>query len=87
MNMQTTRRELLGLAAALMAAERARAEEPAGKIVTLVGAGSPPGMAAEGDDPAVAHINNPYGLIEPANRSALYWVDNGSNRVLKPARG
>jgi DNA-binding beta-propeller fold protein YncE len=71
------------MAAALMAAEGARAQTPAGKAITLIGAGSPPGTAAEGDDAAAAHINNPYGLIEPADRSALYWVDNGSNRVLK----
>jgi len=27
-----------------------------------------------GDAPESAHINNPYGLIEDAARSSLYWV-------------
>jgi DNA-binding beta-propeller fold protein YncE len=83
MEMKPTRRDLLWLAGALMAPKGVRAEVPAGNVVAFVGDGSRPGMAAERDVAAAAHINNPYGLIEPADRSALYWVDNGSNRVLK----
>jgi sugar lactone lactonase YvrE len=52
------------------------------KIKTIVGSGTR-GMAAEGDAPEAAHINNPYGLIEDAARSSLYWVDNSTHRVLR----
>jgi DNA-binding beta-propeller fold protein YncE len=82
MKMQLTRRAFLQVSAAFAAAGIVRADAPAGKLVTIAGAGMQ-GMAAEGDDALAAHLNNPYGLIEPADASALFFVDNGSNRVLK----
>ena len=85
MKTQLTRRDFLQLSASLAAvgASGVGAYAAEEKIATIAGAGLPAGVAKDGDDALAAHFNNPYGLIEPPDRSALIFVDNGSNRVLK----
>jgi len=79
---QPTRRELLQFASAWIALRALPLQARAARIATIVGVGTR-GMAAEGDPPETAHINNPYGLIEDAARSGLFWVDNSTHRVLR----
>jgi DNA-binding beta-propeller fold protein YncE len=81
MKTQPTRREFLYTASALFALQAA-AEEPAGKVATICGSGTR-GTASSGDAADSAQLNNPYGMQEARDRSALYFVDNGSNRVLR----
>jgi DNA-binding beta-propeller fold protein YncE len=40
-------------------------------------------MASNGEGANAANLNNPYGIEEARDHSALYFVDNGSNRVLR----
>ena len=54
----------------------------AGRVATIVGVGTR-GTAKDGDAVETAQINNPYGVIEDANRTGLYWVDNSTHRVLR----
>jgi sugar lactone lactonase YvrE len=87
MKVHKTRREFLQFASSsivvMEASGRLAAAAAAnGTVKTIIGAGAR-GMASEGDAPETAHINNPYGLIELPDHSALYWVDNGSNRILR----
>src|SRR6266446_3919010 len=79
---QPTRRELLQFALAWIAWGALPLQARTASIATMVGAGTR-GMAAEGDAAEAAHINNPYGLIEDAVRSGLFWVDNSTHRVLR----
>ena len=62
--------------------EGAFAQTPPGTIATLAGSGKR-GLAANGDDAAKAELNNPYGMEESHDKSALYFVDNTSNRILR----
>jgi len=82
MNTHSTRREFLYATTSLAALRAARAQVPAGKVATLCGSGKR-GLAANGDTALEASLNNPYGMQEAHDRSALYFVDNGSNRVLR----
>ena len=82
MNTQPTRREFLHTASALLAVQAASAQAPAGRVVTIGGSGTR-GVASSGDSADTAQLNNPYGMQEARDRSALYFVDNGSNRVLR----
>jgi len=82
MNHGGTRREFLRAASALLAVEAASAQAPAGKVATICGSGKR-GMASNGDDAGTCPLDNPYGMQEARDRSALYFVDNGSNRVLR----
>ena len=82
MIIQQTRREFLQLASALIALPAFPAQTPAGRVVTLIGAGAK-GAAAEGEAVETARISDPYGVIEDARRSSLYWVDNSTHRILR----
>lgn len=82
MIIQQTRREFLQLASALIALPAFPAQAPAGRVATLIGAGAK-GMAAEGEAAETARISDPYGVIEDAPRTSLYWVDNSTHRVLR----
>ena len=82
MNIQSTRREFLQLVSALFAMPAFPAQAPAGRVATLVGAGTK-GAAADGDAVETARISDPYGVIEDAPRSSLYWVDNSTHRILR----
>jgi DNA-binding beta-propeller fold protein YncE len=82
MNIQPSRREFLQTASALLALQAVAAQAPAGQVATICGSGTR-GMTASGDLADTAHLNNPYGMQEARDRSALYFVDNGSNRVLR----
>jgi DNA-binding beta-propeller fold protein YncE len=84
MNKQATRREFLQMASALLAMDAMAATGGAapGQIKTLCGAGVR-GLAADGDDAMAAKLNNPYGMAEKADHGSLYFVDNGSNRILR----
>jgi DNA-binding beta-propeller fold protein YncE len=75
-----TRREFIGLSAALLTAPMFRAQGSR-RITTLVGTGVA-GSAADGGSAATTQINNPYGLVIGPD-GGLYWADFGSNRVLR----
>jgi sugar lactone lactonase YvrE len=72
----------LQLASALAARRAFAAQSAPGKVTTICGAGVR-GMAADGDAADTAHLDNPYGMAEPKDHSSLYFVDNGSNRILR----
>lgn len=80
--MNPTRRDFLQAAAGLGVVRAASARQPGPRIAVLAGAGIK-GMAADGDAAETAHLNYPYGMAEPRKRDSLYFVDNGSNRVLR----
>ena len=82
MRLHTTRREFFQLASALAAQRAFAAQTAQGKIATICGSGAR-GSAADGDAADSAHLNNPYGMAEPKDHTSLYFVDNGSNRVLR----
>jgi sugar lactone lactonase YvrE len=82
MNTRPTRREFLHTASALVALQAAAAQASAGKVATICGSGTR-GMASNGDLASAANLNNPYGMEEARDRSALYFVDNGSNRLFR----
>jgi DNA-binding beta-propeller fold protein YncE len=82
MNTPTTRREFVRTASALLTLQAASAQAPVGKVATICGSGTR-GTASSGDPADAAPLNNPYGMQEARDRSALYFVDNGSNRVLR----
>ena len=82
MKIQPTRRGFLQFSSALMVFGPEALLAQAGRVATIVGAGLR-GTASEGDAANEAHLNNPYGLVESPDRSSLYFVDNGSNRVLR----
>ena len=82
MKRHATRREFLQAASALVAAQALAAQTVPGKLTTICGSGEK-GTASDGDPAATAHLNNPYGMAEPKNHSSLYFVDNGSNRILR----
>jgi DNA-binding beta-propeller fold protein YncE len=82
MNIQPTRRKFLHTTSAFFALQAASAQTPTGRVATICGSGTR-GMASSGDPADTAHLNDPYGMQEARNRSALYFVDNGSNRVLR----
>ena len=82
MKIQQTRREFLGFTSAWIALGVLPLQAQAGRVATIVGVGTR-GTAQDGDPVETAQINNPYGLIEDAARTGLYWVDNSTHRVLK----
>jgi DNA-binding beta-propeller fold protein YncE len=82
MRLNKTRREFLQSVSALATAQALAAETTSGKLTTICGSGEK-GMASDGDPAATAHLNNPYGMAEPKDHSSLYFVDNGSNRILR----
>jgi sugar lactone lactonase YvrE len=80
MSTQTRREFLVATTGLVLSAIPLQAQ--GGRVATLVGTGAR-GAATEGAAVESATINNPYGVIEDANRTALFWVDNGSHRILK----
>jgi len=82
MKSRSTRREFLLSGSALLVVRSVSAQTAASKIATICGSGTR-GMAANGDSAETARLNSPYGMQEARDRSALYFVDNGSNRVLR----
>jgi DNA-binding beta-propeller fold protein YncE len=85
MSEQTTRRDFLKAASALLILEPAgQAIRPA-QIATLCGTGQR-GMAADGDAAATAKLNNPYGMAEKKDRASLYFVENQSHRIVRYER-
>ena len=81
MDIRQTRREFLQFASAFIVLPALPLQAQIGRVATMVGSGER-GAAADGDAALEAPLNNPYGLVEAPDRSALYFVDNGSNRVL-----
>ena len=82
MRLHTTRRAFLQSVSALAAVPASAARKSAGRVTTICGSGVQ-GVAADGDAAGTAHLNNPYGMAEPRDHSSLYFVDNGSNRILR----
>ena len=77
-----TRRDFLRAGSALAGLQAASAQTKGGRVATVSGTGTR-GMASSGDLALAANLNNPYGMEEAHDHSALYFVDNGSNRVLR----
>jgi DNA-binding beta-propeller fold protein YncE len=85
MSEQSTRREFLKTASALLIIEpAAQAIRPA-QIATLCGTGQR-GMAADGEDASTAKLNNPYGMAEKKDLASLYFVENQSHRIVRYER-
>src|SRR4051794_41640394 len=85
MSEQSTRREFLHRASAVLiigpVAQRIRLAE----IATLCGTGQR-GMAADGEDASRAKLNNPYGMAEKKDLASLYFVENQSHRIVRYER-
>ena len=79
--MQTTRRDFLGISLAfgLVHAPALRAQ---GVTLTTIAGSGERGLASAGAAALAAPLNNPYGLVESPDGSALLFVDNGSHRIL-----
>lgn len=85
MTMRATRREFLQVATTLLAIDALAAPGAPPQIGTLCGGGTR-GLAADGDDAMTAKLNSPYGMTEKPDHASLYFVDNGSARVLRYER-
>jgi DNA-binding beta-propeller fold protein YncE len=83
MNMQLTRRQFFYTSSALLTLEAASAQASSSAVVTTLCGTGTRGMAANGDAAGSSNLDNPYGMQEAPDRSSLFFVDNGSNRVLR----